>query len=157
MNTSKVQKIEEQKTHYSFRTSSSKSLRNLAEASSAAACWRLKRSSSLTASASRNCRITPFLLLRGGGPAEVDGSTHSWLSEPDSVASSSSTVAWLWTVGVEPLPAVAESIRVGGSIDGLPQMASCMAVKYGHVAAVASPLSVPDPVGGHLNSYKNER
>ncbi|KAF3837880.1 hypothetical protein F7725_009648 [Dissostichus mawsoni] len=61
--------------------------------------------------------------------AEVDGSTSSWLSEPDSVA-------WLWTasVDVEPLPeataAVAESIRVGGSMDGLPPMASCMAVKY---------------------------
>ncbi|KAF3844507.1 hypothetical protein F7725_007670, partial [Dissostichus mawsoni] len=68
-----------------------------------------------------------------GGPAEVDGSTSSWLSEADLAASSSSTVAWLWTasVDVEPLPeataAVTESIRVGGSIDGLPPMASCMA------------------------------
>ncbi|KAF3847325.1 hypothetical protein F7725_020353 [Dissostichus mawsoni] len=106
-------------------TRSSKSWRNFAEASSVAACWRLKRSSSLTASAPRNCNNTVFLFLRGGGPAEVDGSTYSWLSEPDSVASSSSTVAWLWTasVDVEPLPeptaAVAESIRVGGSMDGL--------------------------------------
>ncbi|KAF3858806.1 hypothetical protein F7725_012007 [Dissostichus mawsoni] len=50
-------------------------------------------------------------------------------------------------VDVELLPeataAMAESIRVGGYMDGLPPMASCMAVKYGHVAAVASSLSVP--------------
>ncbi|KAF3842488.1 hypothetical protein F7725_024439 [Dissostichus mawsoni] len=97
--------------------------------------------------------------FRGGGPAEVDGSTSSWLSEPDLAGSSSSTVAWLWTasVDVEPLPeataAVAESIRVGGSMDGLQPMASCMAVKYG---CCGLSLSVPVPGGASQLLHKQE-
>ncbi|KAA0721207.1 hypothetical protein E1301_Tti021592 [Triplophysa tibetana] len=45
-----------------------------------------------------------------------------------------------------------ESIRMGGSIDGLPPIASCIAENHGHVAAVVSPLSVPVPVGGQRSS-----
>ncbi|KAI4809582.1 hypothetical protein KUCAC02_018456 [Chaenocephalus aceratus] len=46
-----------------------------------------------------------------------------------------------------------EATRVGGWIDGLPPIASCIASNHGQVAAEASPPSVPVPVGGFFNSY----
>ncbi|KAI9520648.1 hypothetical protein NQZ68_015567 [Dissostichus eleginoides] len=76
---------------------------------------------------------------------------------------SSSSLAWTAAAAeVDPSEATAatgagfspshESRRIGGSIDGLPPIASCMAENHGHVAAVASPWSVPVPVAGVLSS-----
>ncbi|KAF3854196.1 hypothetical protein F7725_022251 [Dissostichus mawsoni] len=102
-----------------------------------------------------------FCFFLGGGVAEVDGSTSSRLLEPGWASSSSHA----WTAAaaeVDPSEATAatgagfspshESKRIGGSIDGLPPIASCMAENHGHVAAVASPWFVPVPVAGVLSS-----
>ncbi len=45
-----------------------------------------------------------------------------------------------------------EDIKTGGEIEGRPPIASTIRMNQGHVAAVASPDSVPSPVGGHFNS-----
>lgn len=48
-----------------------------------------------------------------------------------------------------------EAIRAGGVIDGLPPIASSMALYHFQGAAVGSPCSVLTPVCGHFRSYIN--
>ncbi len=101
--------------------------------------------------------------MGGGGPEEVQGVSLLKLPVPDGAevvesSSLSSTDAdgdkpgSLDTAELPVTSASHESIRMGGSIDGLLPIASCIAENHGHVAAVASPLSVPVPVGGQRSS-----
>ena len=139
-----------------------------------------KRCSSFSASSLRKPINAPLEVrcLLHGGQAEVDGSSSPCVVVvvvlllvsgcADSSSSSSSHARPQVVVPApgddEPLEATSatgtwltpthESIRTGGSIEGCLPMASCIWENHGHVAAVASPPSVPVPVGGFLSSWK---
>ncbi len=147
-----------------FLINCSKRSRNLFEVDCNNSCVAWKRSSSFSVSVSRkSSTLLVLFFLGGGGPEEVQGVSLFKLPVPDGAevvesSSLSSTDAdgdkpgSLDTAELPVTSASHESIRMGGSIDGLLPIASCIAENHGHVAAVASPLSVPVPVGGQRSS-----
>ncbi|KAF3832107.1 hypothetical protein F7725_025772 [Dissostichus mawsoni] len=113
-------------------------------------------------------RLAGVLSAPRGGLREVDGSSSSvvvLLLVPGCPGSSSSSIAWPQgaapaPLDEEPIPlgaTSAESIRTGGSMEGRLPMASCIRENHDHVAAVASPASVPVPVGGVFSSWGRTR
>ncbi|KAF3832119.1 hypothetical protein F7725_025784 [Dissostichus mawsoni] len=113
-------------------------------------------------------RLAGLLSAPRGGLREVDGSSSSvvvLLLVPGCPGSSSSSIAWPQgaapaPLDEEPIPlgaTSAESIRTGGSMEGRLPMASCIRENHDHVAAVASPASVPVPVGGVFSSWGRTR
>ncbi len=144
-----------------FLINCSKRSRNLFEVDCNNSCVAWKRSSFSVSISRKSSTLLVLFFLGGGGPEEVQGVSLLKLPVPDGaeVVESSSLYSTdadgdkpgsLDTAELPVTSASHESIRMGGSIDGLLPIASCIAENHGHVAAVASPLSVP--VGGQRSS-----